>query len=560
MAAKHLKSAQSNKESLRVCKMDSKQSFPHLKTSDSESGATSLSVGRSAAMMGVLVIISRITGFLRVWAQAYALGTSLLASCYTLANNMPNQLYELVLGGMIITAFLPVYVSVKEHKGADGANSYLSNLLSLVAILMTVLTVLCIVFAAQLVYIQSAGTDQSDMANAVWLLRFFAIEVLLYALSSLISGVINAERDYFWSNAAPIFNNIVTIASFVLFIVFKEINFPLALLLLALGNPLGVLVQVVLQIPSLRRHGIKISFHVDLHDPALKDTFAIGIPTLIVTACSFVTVAIMNTFALIAIPEQGGSVQYYARLWYTLPYSVFSIPITTAMFTELAQLYAKKDKKGFIQCFSKGASDIVFFLIPCAMFLIVFAEPLMLLLRMGAFSKESAQLTAQYLAVLSFGLPAYGLVTYFQKTFSSIRKMISYAFTHIVASVFQIVFTAVATEYLGIAAVALGSVLYYVVVDVISVHLLKSYIKSIRMRSVYLSGLWSLGLGAIGSACGYGVFTLLQMVSPLTGSLIQIFVYLIIVGFSSFATAFIPAILLNLPQMNYFTKLLKRNH
>ena len=207
--------------------------------------STEVAVGRSAALMSVLVAISRITGFFRTWAQAFALGTSLLSSCYTVANNLPNQLYELVIGGMIVTAFLPVYLSVKERSGREGANAYVSNLLSIVFLLMAALTLLCIGFAAQLVYLQSAGTDQTQMIDAVWLFRFFAVEVLLYCLSSVASGVLNAERDYLWSNAAPIFNNFITIASFLLFAALQSTNLPLAMLALALGNPLGVLLSLI---------------------------------------------------------------------------------------------------------------------------------------------------------------------------------------------------------------------------------------------------------------------------------------------------------------------------
>ena len=86
----------------------SRQVGTHSRATSSK--RTEAQVGRSAAMMGVLVIISRITGFLRTWGQAYALGVTALASAYTVANNMPNQLYELVAGGIIITAFLPVYL------------------------------------------------------------------------------------------------------------------------------------------------------------------------------------------------------------------------------------------------------------------------------------------------------------------------------------------------------------------------------------------------------------------------------------------------------------------
>ena len=81
-------------------------------------------VGRSTALMSALVIVSRLTGFLRTWGQAYALGVTVTASCYSVANNLPNQLYEIVIGGMLVTAFLPVYLSVKQRAGTKGASAY----------------------------------------------------------------------------------------------------------------------------------------------------------------------------------------------------------------------------------------------------------------------------------------------------------------------------------------------------------------------------------------------------------------------------------------------------
>ena len=63
-------------------------------------------------MMSVLVLISRITGFLRTWAQAFAMGATVLASCYSIANTLPDQLYELV----VFWALLTVMMQVTEEK------------------------------------------------------------------------------------------------------------------------------------------------------------------------------------------------------------------------------------------------------------------------------------------------------------------------------------------------------------------------------------------------------------------------------------------------------------
>lgn len=460
------------------------------------------SIGRSATMMGMLVIISRITGFFRTWTQAYALGAGLLASCYTVANNLPNQLYELVIGGMIVTAFLPVYMSIKEKSGSDGANAYVSNLLSLVTILMGACTVLCVVFASQLVFLQSAGTDQSQMADATFLFRFFAIEVLLYCLSSVASGILNAERDYLWSNAAPIVNNIVVIVSFVAYRLLSGTNVGLAMLLLALGNPLGVLAQVVVQMPSLRRHGVRLTWRVDVRAPAIRETLSIGIPTLVVTVCSFVTVSVMNTYSLVAVPESGSSIQYYARLWYTLPYSVLSIPITTALFTEMSAFWAKGRTGDYEETVTKGASDILFVLMPFMLYLIVFAEPLMLLLRSGRFTVDDAKVTAGYLRWLAIALPFYGLSTFFQKVFSSMRNMAAFAVSSIVASACQVVFTMLVTDSLGITAVALGSVMFYVIVDAVSLVLIRRRCHGVRFMPMVGAFLDGLVCGLFGSLAG----------------------------------------------------------
>ena len=81
------------------------------------------SVGRAASLMTGLIIISRITGFARTWVMGIAFGVSFLASSYNIANNLPNMLYELVMGGMLVTAFLPVYMEARRSGGREAANA-----------------------------------------------------------------------------------------------------------------------------------------------------------------------------------------------------------------------------------------------------------------------------------------------------------------------------------------------------------------------------------------------------------------------------------------------------
>ncbi len=293
---------------------------------ETETGTTlDSSVGSSAALISACTIVSRITGFLRTWAMAFALGSTLLASSYQVANNLPNMLYELAVGGMIVTAFLPVYVSVKKKLGDAGGNAYASNLLGLTIIFLGVVALICTLFAPQLIYTQSFMNDQSEMETAVFFFRFFAIQIVFYGVSAIVSGVLNANRDFLWSSLAPSFNNVIVIITFVAYALVSPTNPELALWIIAIGNPLGVFVQMAMQIPALHRHGIKINFRINIHDPALRETLSIGVPAIIVMATSCVIVSVQNSVAY-EVAGNGPSIISYARLWFTLPYAFWRCP------------------------------------------------------------------------------------------------------------------------------------------------------------------------------------------------------------------------------------------
>lgn len=521
--------------------------------------AQEASVGRSAAMMSVLVIVSRITGFFRTWAQAFALGVTVLSSCYTVANNLPNMLYELVMGGMLATAFLPVYLSVKERSGREGANRYTSNLLSLVMLLMGVLTLLGIVFAGQVVWTQSFGANSDfDFGLATYFFRFFALEVVLYALSSIISGVLNAERDYLWSNAAPIFNNIVCTASFFLYAFLADSNPALAILCLAIGNPLGVAVQVIMQVPSLRKHGIHLRPMVDLHDPALRETVSIGIPSLVVTICSFITTSVQTSSAL-SVTVSGSSIAYYTRIWYTLPYSVFAIPITTAMFTELSNYVSKGDLASTARGVAFGTSKILFTLIPFTLYLVVFAKPLIMLMAGGRFSAEQVTMTADYLAVLACSLPMYGVCTYQQKVCSSLRRMNLYMVSIALGSAVQVAFCLILTPMFGLMMVPLSSVFFFTMVDIVTFVSLRKQLGNMGLSRVVASAIKALVLGLLGAGVGFCILWLLQwLLGPLGAGMLQALIYTMVAGIPAVLVTFGIAILRDMPEAATFSSLLGR--
>ena len=516
------------------------------------------SAGRSALLMSVLVIVSRITGFIRTWAQAYAIGATVLASCYAVANNLPTQIYEVVTAGMLVTAFLPVYMSVKKRLGTDAAADYVSNLTSIVLVITAAVTLLSIVFAVQLVWTQSfSAAEDFDSSLAVWFFRFFAIEIVLYALSTIFSGVVNAERDYFWSSVAPIFNNVVTISSFLLYALLADTNPSLGLLILALGNPVGVFVQMALQIPSMHRHGIHVRFRIDLSDPSLKDTLKIGVPSIVILVTSFVTASIQMN-ATLTFTAIGASVADYAHPWFTLPYAVLCVPIMTTLFTELSDEYALGKIDDFCATVSTGASQIFFFLAPFALYLMVFSRPLISIFG-TRFSEEAIVLATVYLAGRAPSLPVYGVGMYLQKVFSSTRKMGLYAFANVLGSALQIAMLLFVAPHIGLWFVPFTSFIFFAFFDAFMFASLKRDYPQIALRPLFMGIIRSAVLGIAGAAVGMLILNIATpLLMPHFSLVIGSVLLCVIAGIPSLIVTYGLALALHVPEANTIHTLLAR--
>lgn len=525
--------------------------------------ARDVALSKNTALISVLVIISRLTGFVRTWAQAYALGVTVIASCYSVANNLPNQLYELVIGGMLVTAFLPVYLSVKAKLGRAGANRYASNLVTIVFVLMLACTLLAAFFAYEVVFTQSFSAHKGfDVDLCVYFFRFFAIEVVLYALSSLVSGILNAERDYFWSSASPIFNNIVTIASFLAYAYLAKTNAQLALLILAVGNPLGVLIQVLMQVPSLYAHGISIRPYINLKDPQLKETLSIGLPSLVVMLCCFATVSVQTSQALSVRPE-GASIAFYARLWFTLPYAILAVPITTAMFTELSADIADNNMRSYTRGIEEGSSKILFFMIPFACFLVIYALPLVRFMAAGNFTPDQLAVTSLYLISLSLGLPAYALCMYLQKIASSLREMGRYAAITVFASIVQVLVCLYLTSWGGLFIVGFSSCIMFLVVDISCFIWLFRKFSTLSLRALISTIIRAGLLGCVGSLSGIGVLVLFRAQDMLTSASLQLNLLslvglLVVSGGVACVVSFGGAWMLHMPEIQFIAHILKR--
>ncbi len=534
------------------------QSESHMESQDhvDDMGSSDYStVGRSAGLMTVLTIVSRVTGFIRTWAMAAAIGMSLLSSSYQVANNLPNMLYELVMGGMLVTAFLPVYMGVRREQGREASNEYVGNLLGILLLLLGGISALGTVFAPGFIWTQSfLSGDGGSMDTAAFMFRFFAIQILFYGLGSVFSGVLNAHRDYFWSTFAPVLNNVIVIASFIGFApVSAQLGEHAGIILISAGTTLGVFVQMACQIPALGKYGVHPHIHIDFKDPALRQTIALGIPTLLATVCTFVQTSIINAAALVVQPETGPSVIAYARLWYTLPYALIAVSLSTALYTELSHDAQEQDYDSVRSGISNGVAQILFFLVPFALYLIVFARPFNMIYCTGKFDESGVALVSEFLIYQAPSLPLYGAVVLMQKSFSALLDMKPfgrYCLYSTIGQVGSVLLFGVVLGY-GMPAIALSYVVDYVILVGCSLWWLRRRLHGLQVKSILHGGFFGLLLGGLGAAAGAGVMWALEhFFGALGGSILITLGYVCVAGIVSLAVTFGLAIAFRVPEVS----------
>jgi putative peptidoglycan lipid II flippase len=226
---------------------------------------------RGAMLIAGLTLLSRILGLVRTLVFSQTIGASCLGTAYITANQVPNLIYELVLGGALTSAMVPVLARSAERAGTDPAekahvNQITSALLTWSFIILVPLTLVIVAAASPIASLlnpvnPNAHCVRADVvATTGSMLAVFAPQAMLYGLSVVLYGLLQAYRRFTGPALAPVFASLVVITSYLLF-VHADKGLPLARmplraeLVLSVGATLGIaaLVVVVL-VPTWRLH------------------------------------------------------------------------------------------------------------------------------------------------------------------------------------------------------------------------------------------------------------------------------------------------------------------
>ncbi len=424
--------------------------------------------------MAVGTLLSRLTGFGRLVALAYALGFTRLTDTYNLANVTPNIIYELVLGGVLSATLVPVFVARLASKDEEEAWQAVSAVVTAAAAVLVVMTIVFFVAAPFLIRLYTLTDDSASAAQqrsvATDLLRMFAPQVACYGVVTLSTALLQTRRRFAAPMFAPVLNNVVVIAVLLaLPSIASELSLPAmqkdrgALAFLGLGTTAGVAAMAIAQLAALRRAHVRLRLRWDLRHPAVRTVLRLSGWTFAFTAAN--QVALWVVLALANGGRPGDVAAYQAgQVFFQLPYGIFAVSVMSALLPDLSERWALGDLDGYRQRLSLGLRTIAAVVVPAAVGYLCLARPIVtVVLQHGALGRGSAQVTAQVLALFALGLPGFSLYLLLMRAYQAMQDTRTVFYLYAVENAVNVALALVLYPWLGVRGLALAYALAYTV-------------------------------------------------------------------------------------------------
>ncbi len=309
--------------------------------------ASTSGVVRAGALMAIATVVSRATGLLSKVAIVAIIGTGLTNSAYTVANTLPNIVFELLIGGVLTSVAIPLLTRA-QRSDPDGGQEYTQRLMTIAVVgllLATTVAVVCAPLLARL-YVSSSSATNPDLPAQLELTtqlgRLLLPQIFFYGIAALFGAILNTKERFAANAWAPVLNNLVVIGVAGVLLVQSRgggsltTALPLReMLILGIGTTLGIVLQAVVMIPSLIRSGFRFRWRWGW-DSRLSEAGGLVGWALVYVLISQVGVVVTTRIAF-RTADSGPTVFSYASLLFQMPYGILGVAVLTAIMPRLSR-------------------------------------------------------------------------------------------------------------------------------------------------------------------------------------------------------------------------------
>ena len=384
-------------------------------------------VVRAGAVMAVATLVSRITGFLAKVVILSVLGFGIVNDAYTIANTLPNIVFELLIGGVLTSVAIPLLSRARSDP--DGGEGYTQRLMTVAFVGLIVATGLAVAAAPLLTRLYlSGGEGTVDQGLADSLAYLLLPQIFFYGIAALFGAILNTKEKFGVPAWAPVANNLVVIAVGVGLHLLPGSGEDGALteltreqfLLLSLGTTLGIVMQAVVMLPALRRTGFRFRWRWG------GDRRLLEAGQLMLWAVAYVLVSQVGYIVVTNVASQnvegGISLWAFASMLFQLPYGIIGVSILTAIMPRMSRHAAAGQMVDVKNDASLANRLSIVALTPVAAGIIVLAGALAILASFyGAVSLDDTLVLGTTLAALAFGLVPFAVTLVQMRVFYAMK-------------------------------------------------------------------------------------------------------------------------------------------
>jgi putative peptidoglycan lipid II flippase len=391
-------------------------------------------IGRASALLASGTIVSRVLGFISAAVLANTLGTvGAAANTFTIANQLPNNIYALIAGGLLSAILVPQIV--RAGQDPDGGEKFINRIVTLGVVAFLVIALVATLLASPLVHLyaqqqvggSSKGLSATDFGLATAFAYWCLPQIFFYAVYSLLGEVLNARRVFGPFTWAPVVNNLVAIAGLLAFnLLFASIQHsdsaawtPGMVALIGGSATLGVVGQAVFLILFWRRAGLRYRPEFRWRGVGLGRVGKAAFWTFLMILITQLAGIVQSKVATLAGSHNASNaVLRFAWLIFMLPHGIITISIATPYFTRMSGHAHRGDFDALRRDIGASLRTIGMLLLFACVALIVVANPLS-----AVFSRDSSAAHAMAAVLVAYlvGLLPFSIVFVLQRAFYALE-------------------------------------------------------------------------------------------------------------------------------------------
>ena len=471
---------------------------------ESTGGGRSLLGASATPAIGTM--LSRTSGLVRVAALTTALGLSSMSDIYNLANTAPNILYELVIGGVLSSTLVPLFVQANQNAKSDpDADDATSVMVTVGFVAITLLALIAVLFSPWINRLFALTVRGSNRAEQLIIgddfLMLLLPQIFFYGITTLATAMLHARRRFAAPAFAPVLTNlIISLAALFVYKVIDPVEGETSLstvYVLAIGTTAGVAAMAAALIPALRRADISLRWDFRPRHPAVRSVLRLSGWTVGFAISNQIALLIVLTLARGAGTGAVSAYQY-AFIFFQLPYGLIAVSLMTAVLPELATAANNGDTAAYVEKFREGLSLLLTFMIPAAAAYFLLGRPLIaLLLQRGEFDAAATKETLTMLIGFSVGMPAFAVFLYCVRALHARRNTRTPFYLNLFENALNVALVIPLVAVIGQTGLSLAYSLAYCAAAVAAVIVLNRHVHGL----LTLATLWMLMRSLLVSAC-----------------------------------------------------------